>query len=622
MGTFISNAAEIMSTESVRKPHQNTSEISLTRAAAWKAWSQGIAVSSTTFITIGLLIGQTIRAVKLKANSLPFNLHTYNAIGHGVFITLWIAAVVLLLITSWKSSKPKPQLDIIALARRVSLWIKLHPLTTILLTTYLVTMIVNASWFYKEIVTWYDDIQANQLIDNFSIRWSFIHEVRGRNDFRFFPLSHQDLHILSWLTPYPKVWALANAFELIITLLAGIKLVQCLQPKPTNAGISLIACLIYLFTPSAAYNYFQFIYSERIMTLNLALFGLTYINYQRSRQDNHALIALLLALIGCFTKDIGVLLFAAPAIFTFILGSLGMHEYYPSWKQVSRQQWLQAYRLEIGLCSLALFFFAAFTWLSYLPGVVAGVDRYDAGLGFSLFTPDLRTFVVIAYSLIRLFKVLRQRSKANVLDSLNVGAVSYGAALFALVGFRSSSYMALPVQLIATLDILMVWRTWALPRFKQRWPKAKPALAGAGFSAVIVGLEHTSATTFFNQVSDIRSTQLSWQTTLQETIRLAQTTKEKGEPVNLIFSKSWFKHSEYLRSLPFDRLIYIDPDTKETRVIAGINKGKTYQPKSGDYFLNIDSGKKLSKYNIDLSSYDLIYDFNPSLSQGKIYRHR
>lgn len=620
MGTFTSIVANNMGAD--HNFNGRTTMASSTTAPAWRAWTQAVALSSAIALMVGLLVGQALRGLHQTANTLPFDLHTYNAIGHGAFITLWVTAIALLAIATWKSSSPKPQIDVIAIGRKIATWIKHHPITTILLTAYLVTMVANASWFYKEIVTWYDDIHTNQLLNNFSIRWSLISEVRGRNDFRFFPLSHQDLHILSWLTPYPKIWALANALELVITLLAGIKLVQCLQPKSTETGISLIACLIYLFTPSAAYNYFQFIYSERILTLSLALFGLTYAIYQRSRQDNHGLVTLLLALVGCFTKDIGILLFAIPAIFTLTFGSIGKHKHYPSWKEVSHQQWLQAYRLEIALCCLTLCFFAAFTWLSYIPGIMAGVDRYDAGLGFSLFVPDLRTVVVIGYSLTRLFKILRHQSKANLLDSLNAGALAYGAALFALVGFKSSSYMALPIQLVATLDILMMWCTWALPRLNRHWPNTNPVLLGAGFSAVIVGLEHTSPISFFNQVSDIRSTQLSWQTTLQETIRLAQATKEKGEPVNLIFSKSWFKHSEYLRSLPFDRLIYIDPDTRETRVIAGINKGAIYQPQRGDYFLNIDSGRKLKKYNINLSAYDLIYDFNPSLSQGKIYRHR
>lgn len=601
---------------------QSQHESSIESASTWRYWSRLIAILSTILLIVGLLLGQALRTWNQSANPVTLDLQTYNEVGHGIFVTLWISATVLLLRGAWTTSQPKPSFDLIALARNCIQWMRNHPVTTILLTAYIVTMVANASWFYKEIVTWFDDIQTNQLTDNFSIRWSFISEVRGRNDFRFFPLSHQDLHILSWLTPFPKVWAFVSGLELILTLLAGIKLVQLLQPLSTTKGVSLIACIIFLFTPASAYNYFQFIYSERILTLCLALFALSYFVYQRSKQDKHALITLLLALIGCFTKDIGILLFCVPAIATIVLGSVGLHTHYPRWRELSLQQWLVAYRLEIALLCLTLTFFAAFTWLSYLPGILAGVDRYDADLGLSLFVPDLRTIVVIAYSLTRLFLIVRHQSKANILDSLNAGAMAYGTSLFVLVGFKSSSYMALPIQWVGTLDILIIWFSLALPCLNRRWPQTNAVLLGAGISALIVGLEHTSGLSFLNRVRDIRTTHRSWQMTLQEAIRLTQTTKEKGKPVNLIFSKSWFKHSEYLRSLQFDRLIYIDPDTRETRVVAGINKGQTYQPRRGDIFLNIDSGKKLKKYNIDLSAYDLIYDFDPTISKGKIYIHR
>ena len=35
---------------------------------------------------------------------------------------------------------------------------------------------------------------------------------------------------------------------------------------------------------------------------------------------------------------------------------------------------------------------------------------------------------------------------------------------------------------------------------------------------------------------------------------------------------------------------------------------------------DLDSGNKLKKYGIDLSAYRLIYDFDPAVSNGHIYR--
>jgi hypothetical protein len=94
--------------------------------------------------------------------------------------------------------------------------------------------------------------------------------------------------------------------------------------------------------------------------------------------------------------------------------------------------------------------------------------------------------------------------------------------------------------------------------------------------------------------------------------------------VNIIYSKSWFKHSDYLKTLPYHRLIYLDPDTHQARVIDGIGSdtGKPYTAQPGDFLLDLDSGHKLDKYKIDLSRYDVIYRFDPNVSNGRIFRHR
>ena len=45
-----------------------------------------------------------------------------------------------------------------------------------------------------------------------------------------------------------------------------------------------------------------------------------------------------------------------------------------------------------------------------------------------------------------------------------------------------------------------------------------------------------------------------------------------------------------------------------------------YQDQPGDFFLDIDSGHKLKKYGVDLSSYQRIYNFDSAVSNGHIYR--
>ncbi len=90
--------------------------------------------------------------------------------------------------------------------------------------------------------------------------------------------------------------------------------------------------------------------------------------------------------------------------------------------------------------------------------------------------------------------------------------------------------------------------------------------------------------------------------------------------MNLIFSKSWFKHSDYLRTLPYDRLIYLDPESGQSREVNGIDRGKRYRAQPGDLLLDHDSGKKLQKYGIDLRGYRQNYDFDHDIGNGHIYR--
>ena len=121
-------------------------------------------------------------------------LSQYNAIAHGGFFAV-LAVLAGLLIRSivqanTQEAQPKPPKPWPFV---VTDFVKQHPVVTIVLTIYVVLMVQESSWFYKEILTWYDDIFSDQLLNNFSLREKLLNETMGRNDFRFFPLSHQDL---------------------------------------------------------------------------------------------------------------------------------------------------------------------------------------------------------------------------------------------------------------------------------------------------------------------------------------------------------------------------------------------------------------------------------------------
>ena len=98
--------------------------------------------------------------------------------------------------------------------------------------------------------------------------------------------------------------------------------------------------------------------------------------------------------------------------------------------------------------------------------------------------------------------------------------------------------------------------------------------------------------------------------------------KEKGETINLIYSKGWFKHSDQMTKLTYDRLVYYDIDTRQYIIKDGIDSGKQYSPQTGDYLVDIDTGRKLIKHGVDLSKYDLLYQEDPSREYARIFRHR
>ena len=550
-------------------------------------------------------------------------LSQYNAIAHGGFFAV-LAVLAGLLIRSiaqanTRNAQPKPKKT---WPFAVTDFIKQHPVVTIILTIYVVLMVQESSWFYKEILTWYDDIFSDQLLNNFSLREKLLNETMGRNDFRFFPLSHQDLHALSLVTPYIKVWSLASAFELIATIILGCKLIERVNNNRASASLILMGTLLFLFTSASAYNYFQFIYSERFLTFLLALYAYHYSAYLDSGQLRNGRLALLFALFIPFFKDTAVLLAVVPAATTIIAGSLGAMPSRPRWGSTQPSQWRQAYALEIAIVSLALFFLASFAFLSALPSLAADVPRYDSHLGFSVLALDIRLIIFLGFTASRLWLIGRRQTKVTALDGLNLAALAYGLALYALVGLEGSNYMSLPIQFVAVLDILMIWESLVAPTLKQRMGRRQAQAVALGTTLLLLNIEDRQAATFRQRAQLISWKQRSWRTTLNEARAITQRAKENGETVNLIYSKGWFKHSDQMKALTYDRLVYYDIDTRRYIIKAGIGKGQFYTPQPGDYLVDIDTGKKLTKFGIDLSNYDVLYQENPNREYARIFRHR
>ena len=593
-------------------------------AQRWSIWLSG--ASGITLI-IGAVLALWIQSGQSGIGSLEKEardsfLRQYNDIAHAglIIILILLTGILIRAINNAPEEQASSSNQSGWLARIID-FIKRHPAVTIVFSAYTVVMVSESSWFYKEILTWYDDIYTDQLLNNFSLRQSFIRETMGRNDFRFYPLSHQDLHILSWFTPYTKIWSLISAFELITTIILGCRIVQIINQKKTGSTLFLMGSLLFLFTSATAFNYFQFIYSERILTFFLALYIYHYAIYQFSGREKNGLYALLFALFIPFFKDTAILLAVIPAASTILLGSLGKMQNYPSWDSIKPTEWIKAYALEIALCSLAPFFLASFMILSALPSLAAGVQRYDAHLGFSVFALDIRLIFFIGFIATRLWLIQRNRTDATTLDVLNVAALAYGFALYALVGLDGSNYMTLPIQFVAVLDILLIWETLAAPRLNQRLNKRQAQTIAVGATLLLLTIEDRQANTFQERASFISWKQRSWQKTYNQAKKIASEARERGETVNLIYSKGWFKHSDQMRQLPYDRLVFYDLDTKQYTIKDGINKGMDYTPAKGDYLIDIDTGYKLTQFGIDLSKYEVLYQENKDFEYARIFRH-
>ena len=223
--------------------------------------------------------------------------------------------------------------------------------------------------------------------------------------------------------------------------------------------------LLFLVTSASAYNYFQFIYSERFLTFLIALYAYHYCIYLDSGQLHNGRLALLFALFIPFFKDTGAqseLLSRSTHCCPTIVAKPRRHQNSrPAWGSTCQQ--LQNGN---GHCpqlrhsfSLAPFFLASFALLSALPSLAADVPRYDAHLGFSVPALDIRLIIFLGFIATRCWLIGRRQANVNALDGFNLAALAYGFALYALVGLEGSNYMSLPIQFVAVLDILMIWES-------------------------------------------------------------------------------------------------------------------------------------------------------------------
>ena len=139
------------------------------------------------------------------------------------------------------------------------------------MTGYLIAMVAGTTYLYKDLIGWYPSLIENNLLDNFSIRGSFISETFRRTDFRFFPLAHQDLHILSWFTVHIKIWMIFAGAQLFAIIILATRLIERLTglfPKKAP-GLLLSITLLILFHPSTGNTFFSSYLAKEHLSFSL-----------------------------------------------------------------------------------------------------------------------------------------------------------------------------------------------------------------------------------------------------------------------------------------------------------------------------------------------------------------
>lgn len=550
-------------------------------------------------------------------------LKTYNDITHGFFVICVLSTLIYLLVRYIKTAtRPFLLIDTNSI-RSLSTLFRSHALTSIVFLFYVAAMLHGASWYFGEVIGWFDGIYRDDLLNNFSLNSELVKETMRRNDFRFFPLAHQDLQILGWFTPYVKVWMLVNALELLIIVIVSVRFTQRLTGA-TGPLLVLGAALLFLIQPAAAKPFFQFPYSERMLVFFYALFIYSYLAYQQTRCEKYLYAVLATATLGIFFKDTAFLLFSIPAAVTLAFGSLGKLQGYVATKGTSPQAWLNSYRLELWLIGLTGVFFASYFVLSFLPSIVSANEVYKpSGTRLSLngLSEDIRLWVLLSVFGFRSILIVLGRASPGILDSANLAAILYALAITYLIGLDTHSYLALPIQFVAALNILFLWgmvsaRTRTAPGVQHA-----VSIFALLTIVVLIAYEHTHKPNFFNAVLDIKAQQTAWMKTFHKAESFAQRKNARGEAVNVLYTKSWFRHYRHLDRINYDRLVFLDPKNLTYTVMKGANQGEQYTPQSGDLLVNPDN-RDIHLIRDELAKYRVLFDANPNLRNGKIYEYQ
>ncbi len=565
----------------------------------------------------------------------------YIYIAYDSFLVILFAVLIILIrqvilanlkATSHSSPENPPGLRILAFTKN-------NPITTIIFAAYTIILLHEATWFHGEIMGWMKELFEGNLLNNFSIRYEFVNETLRRTDYRLFPLAHQDLHILSWFTPYVKVFMLASAAELITICILSARFIEKIAQRKNIPSILLISSLLLLFNASVGNAFFELHFAERMVTFLFSVYCLTFLHYQRERDQASFFLTILMAILGIFFKDISFILFITPPAIVIALRMLSLWEDDESSStaqqtpETLKAKWNQFYnrnKLELWLCYLFLSFATVYIFLSLIPSAYLASESYADKSTISTFNPDIRFWILILISSIRYVLILLKRIKGNLLDAINAASILYAIALYLLISLEGYSYLYLPFVFASVLNILWAWS--AVSEKLRGRIKHRNIIGGLGISGsfLIIGLEHIDInTSFYGHASRVHELHNSWEDSYKKIDELTRSYFEIGREVNLIYSDdSWFSDSRHLNRLRYHKLIEWNPGPNSFKVKDGVGAESNilYMPKQGDLFINIDRTGEPKMYPVlPLHSLHVLYSFEHRKSDrtnGQIFEIR
>ena len=548
-------------------------------------------------------------------------LRRYLMISHEIFLVAIIGICSILVLKALHHRRKETNKNQKTKARRISTFLLQHPLYALIFIGYTAAILHESSFLYKDLIGWTGNFFSDQLTDSLTIKSRILGETMRRSDYRFFPLAHQDLQVLSWLSHQIKTWLLGNALQLAIITISLKKLVQnlCSEAHKQLTDPLLLITLLLLFHPSSGESFFQVIYSELMLAVLFSIFAFTYASHQKTGHKSYLYLTLACALLGSFTKDIAILLFFTPAAAVFIHKTAQRHHKRNPGISTQRQNAASRDKqLEKYLLLLAPLFSFCYISLSLIPSTFASKAAYGDEYIFT-FLPDLRFSLFALYATARLILIASKKLNPSFIDALNLGAASYTIGLSSLIGFKAHNYLSLPVQIIIITNIAYLWCKTS-SAIKTNKNSRLLQLSGIGSAlAILIPEALIQKPTFASKVSDIKHEQIINTKTFNKIPEVIKKSRRQGLEVNLIYDRSSnFSHRRHLNRLNFDRLI--EHKSGLYTIKEGAGKGKDYRLQNGDLLISINDSSRWIQAVLDKTKSTQIFHIHRQSFQGQIIR--